>query len=101
MEEVVIVSGVRTPIGRYGGTLREVPVYKFTSIVLNETIKRAGVEPAWVDDVIPRDMRLVTLFHEMRRRGCRYGLEAVCGGEGASVRSWNWQRDKLVRTEGL
>jgi len=52
MEEVVIVSGVRTPIGRYGGTLREVPVYKFTSIVLNEAIKRAGVEPAWVDDVI-------------------------------------------------
>lgn len=52
MENVVIVSGVRTPIGRYGGALRDVPVYKFTSLVLNEAVKRAKIEPAWVDDVI-------------------------------------------------
>ena len=52
MENVVIASGVRTPIGRYGGALRDVPVYKFTSLVLNEAVKRAKIEPAWVDDVI-------------------------------------------------
>ena len=52
MKDVVIVSGVRTAIGRYGGLLRDVPVYKFTSLVLNEAVKRAKVEPAWVDDVI-------------------------------------------------
>ena len=52
MKNVVIASGVRTPIGRYGGTLRDVPVYKFTSLVLNEAVKRAQIEPAWVDDVI-------------------------------------------------
>ena len=52
MKDVVIVSGARTPIGRYGGLLRDVPVYKFTSLVLNEAVKRAKVEPAWVDDVI-------------------------------------------------
>ena len=52
MKNVVIVTGVRTPIGRYGGSLRDVPVYKFTSLVLNEAVKRAKVEPAWVDDVI-------------------------------------------------
>jgi len=52
VKNVVIVSGVRTPIGRYGGILRDVPVYKFTSLVLNEAVKRAKVEPALVDDVI-------------------------------------------------
>jgi acetyl-CoA C-acetyltransferase len=52
MKDVIIVSGARTPIGRYGGTLRDVPVYKFTSLVLNEVVKRAKIEPAWVDDVI-------------------------------------------------
>jgi acetyl-CoA C-acetyltransferase len=52
MEDVVIVSGVRTPIGRYGGSLRDVPVYKLASLVLNEAVKRAKIEPAWVDDVI-------------------------------------------------
>jgi acetyl-CoA C-acetyltransferase len=52
MENVVIVSGVRTPIGSYGGMLRDVPVYKLASLVLNESVKRAGIDPAWVDDVI-------------------------------------------------
>ena len=52
MENVVIVAGVRTPIGAYGGSLRDFPVYRLASIVLNESVKRAGIEPAWVDDVI-------------------------------------------------
>ncbi len=52
MEEVVIVSGVRTPIGSYGGTLRDIPLYRLGSLVMNEAIKRAGVEPDRVDDVI-------------------------------------------------
>ncbi|MBW1996425.1 MAG: thiolase family protein [Deltaproteobacteria bacterium] len=52
MEEVVIVSGVRTPIGAYGGSMRDVHVSEFTAIVLNEVVKRAGIEPALVDDVI-------------------------------------------------
>ncbi len=52
MKNVVIVTGVRTPIGRYGGSLKDLPVYKFTSLVLNEAVKKAKIEPAWVDDVI-------------------------------------------------
>jgi acetyl-CoA C-acetyltransferase len=52
MENVVIVAGVRTPIGGYGGALREFPVYKLASIVLNEVVQRAKIEPGWVDDVI-------------------------------------------------
>ena len=30
-------------------------------------------------------MRLVTLMHEMRRRGARYGLETICGGGGQGI----------------
>ncbi len=52
MEEVVIVGAVRTPIGRYLGALREVTAYELGALVLNEAVKRARVEPAWVDDVI-------------------------------------------------
>jgi len=52
MKNVVIVSGVRTPIGSYGGTLRDIPVYRLASLVLNETAKRAHIKPNWVDDVI-------------------------------------------------
>jgi len=52
LKNVVIVSGARTPIGSYGGTLKDVPVYKLASLVLNEAVKRAKTEPALVDDVI-------------------------------------------------
>lgn len=52
MREVVIVSAVRTAIGKYCGSLRDVPVHKLASLVLNEAIKRANVKPEQVDDVI-------------------------------------------------
>lgn len=52
MKEVVIVSAVRTPIGAYCGTLRDLPVEKLAAIVLNEAIEKANVKPEEVDDVI-------------------------------------------------
>lgn len=52
MEGVVIAAGVRTPIGAYGGTLKDMHVAKYTGLVLNEVIKRARIAPAQVDDVI-------------------------------------------------
>ncbi len=52
LEKVYVVSGVRTPIGRFGGTMRSIPVYKFAAIVLNEAIRRAGIEADSVDEVV-------------------------------------------------
>ena len=45
MTEVVIVSGVRTAIGNYGGALRDTPVVKLGSIAIREALKRAGLRP--------------------------------------------------------
>ncbi len=45
MKEAVIVSGVRTAIGNYGGSLQDVPVVKLGSIVIREAMKRAGLRP--------------------------------------------------------
>ena len=52
MENVVIVSGVRTPIGAYGGSLCNIHVADIAAVVLNEVVKKAGIEPGQVDDVI-------------------------------------------------
>lgn len=52
MENVVIVGGARSPIGSYGGALRDIPAYKLAALVLNGLVKRAHIEPACVDDVI-------------------------------------------------
>ena len=45
MKEVVIVSGVRTPIGTFGGTLRDIPVANLGHLVIREALKRAGLRP--------------------------------------------------------
>jgi len=45
MREVVIVSGVRTAIGNYGGALQDTPAVKLGSIVIKEALKRAGLRP--------------------------------------------------------
>jgi len=52
MEQVVILSGVRTAIGGYGGSLRDVPVYRLGGLVLAEAAKRAKVDPGTIEDVI-------------------------------------------------
>ena len=52
MEKTVIISAVRTPVGKFMGVLREVPAYDLGALVLNETVKRAGVDPSQVDEVI-------------------------------------------------
>jgi acetyl-CoA C-acetyltransferase len=52
MENVVILSCVRTPIGAYGGSLKDIPVYKLGAIVLQELVNRVKIDPAHVEDVI-------------------------------------------------
>lgn len=45
MQDVVIVSGKRTAIGAYGGSLKDVPVVDLGAAVLKETLKDAGLRP--------------------------------------------------------
>jgi acetyl-CoA C-acetyltransferase len=52
MREAVIISAVRTAVGRYLGALKTIEAYGLASPVLNETIKRANVTPDQVDEVI-------------------------------------------------
>ncbi|MBT6611817.1 MAG: acetyl-CoA C-acyltransferase, partial [Deltaproteobacteria bacterium] len=52
MKEVVVVSGVRTPVGRYMGGLKTIEAYELAEKVLNESIKRVGLEASQVDEVI-------------------------------------------------
>jgi len=45
MGEAVIVSGVRTAIGNFGGSLQDIPAVKLGSIVIKEVLKKAGLRP--------------------------------------------------------
>ncbi|MDK2807025.1 MAG: acetyl-CoA C-acetyltransferase [Thermoanaerobacterium sp.] len=52
MKEVVIASGVRTAIGKFGGTLLNVPAVDLGAVVIKEALKRANVKPEDVSEVI-------------------------------------------------
>ena len=52
MNEVVIASGCRTPIGTFRGSLSSIPAPKLGAIVIREAIKRAGVADDDVNEVI-------------------------------------------------
>ena len=52
MREAVILSVARTPVGRFGGTLRAVTDRQIAALVLKEAIHRAGITPGQLEEVI-------------------------------------------------
>ncbi len=51
-EDAVILSAVRTPIGRYAGSLKDVRPDDLAALVIGEAIRRANIDPRSVEDVI-------------------------------------------------
>jgi len=51
MTEVVIVSACRTPIGSFGGTLRDMHAATISTVPMKAAIERAGISPEVIDDV--------------------------------------------------
>jgi len=98
MKECVIVSACRTAIGTFGGSLRDLNCAALGSTVMREAVRRAGIDPALIDDVrfgccmepvdalnvtriaalmagIPETVTAVTV-----NRVCISGMEAVVSG---------------------
>ena len=51
-KEAVIISAVRTPTGKFQGALKDFPATKLGALVVGESVRRAGVPPEEVDEVI-------------------------------------------------
>lgn len=96
--EVVVLSGVRTPIGGYGGSLKDIPNTDLGAQCVREAVGRAGIDAGDVDHVVfgnvihtdPRDHYLARvaaikggLPHETPavtvNRLCGSGLQAIVG----------------------
>ncbi|MEP7151143.1 MAG: acetyl-CoA C-acyltransferase, partial [Nitrospira sp.] len=52
MREVVIAAGARTPIGNFGGVLKDITPHRMGELVVREAISRAEVDPHLIDEVI-------------------------------------------------
>ena len=51
-QEVVILGGCRTPIGTFGGALKDVSAVELGTVAVREAVRRAGVRPDQVDEVV-------------------------------------------------
>jgi len=89
MKDVVIVSACRTAIGTFGGTLKNTPAVELGATVMKEAIKRAGIKPEQVEEVIfgnvltaalgQNPARQATLKAGMPKETTAMTINIVCG----------------------
>jgi acetyl-CoA C-acetyltransferase len=89
MEEVVIVSAVRTPIGRFQGSLAGFTAVELGAMVVREAVRRAGVAPDQVDECIMGNVVSAGLGQNPARQAALHGglpaavsamtINKVCG----------------------
>src|SRR5678809_112544 len=80
--EVVILSACRTPIGAFGGTLKDVSAVDLGALVIREAIARAGVPPADIGDaVMGCVLQAGNGMNVARQAGLKAGLPVEVPGE--------------------
>jgi acetyl-CoA C-acetyltransferase len=89
MEEVVIVSAVRTPIGRFQGSLAGFSAVDLGAMVVREAVRRAGIAPDQVDECIMGNVVSAGLGQNPARQAALHGglpaavsamtINKVCG----------------------
>src|SRR5881394_3146047 len=93
--EVVIISGCRTPVGKFQGSLSDLSATQLGAIVVREAVKRAGVDPAQVDECIMGNVVSAGLGQNPARQAAIFGgltpatgamtINKVCGSGLKSV----------------
>src|SRR5437763_14042796 len=71
--DVVIISGCRTPVGKFQGSLSDLSATQLGAIVVREAVKRAGVDPAQVDECIMGNVVSAGLGQNPARQAAIYG----------------------------
>ena len=94
-KDVVIVSGCRTAVGSYGGSLKGVSAIDLGAIVVKEAVNRAGIKPSDVDEVIIGQVgevaengfvaRAISLKAGMPKETTAYSVNRQCGSSLQSI----------------
>ena len=95
MEDAVILSGLRTPIGSFLGSLSSLTAPQLGAIVIQEAVKRAGIQTADVDEVIMGCVLTAAMGQAPARQAALHGglpnsvpcmtINKVCGSGMKSV----------------
>lgn len=89
LEEVVIVSGARTPIGTFGGSLKDISASDLGALVIKEAVKRAKISSEVIDEAIVAQVgqiaedgfvgRVVSLKAGLPEETTAYSVNRQCG----------------------
>jgi acetyl-CoA C-acetyltransferase len=88
-DEVVIIAGCRTPVGKFQGSLSDLSATQLGAIVVREAVKRSGVDPAQLDECIMGNVLPAGLGQNPARQAAIFGglppevgamtINKVCG----------------------
>jgi len=115
VEEAVIVAAVRTPVGKFQGSLASLSATRLGAIVVREVVRRAGVDPALVDECIMGNVLPAGLGQNPARQAALYGglsnevaaltINMVCGSSlkavGLGVQAIQTGNAEIVVAGGL
>ena len=89
LDQVVIISGCRTPVGKFQGSLSDLSAPQLGAIVVREAVKRAGIKPEQVDECIMGNVVSAGLGQNPARQAAIFGglspevgamtINKVCG----------------------
>ena len=89
MEDIVIASAVRTPVGSFNGAFGSVPAHVLGTTAIGAALERAGIEPGAVDEVILGQVLTAAQGQNPARQAARaagipdsataFGINQVCG----------------------
>ena len=95
LRDVVIVSGCRTAVGSYGGSLKDISAIELGALVVKESVKRAGIQPSDVDEVIIGQVgqiaengfvaRAISLKAGLPKETTAYSVNRQCGSSLQSI----------------
>ncbi|WP_032093504.1 thiolase family protein [Necropsobacter rosorum] len=95
VKEVVIVSGVRLPVGAFGGSLKDISAIDMGAMVVKEAVSRAGIAPELVDEVIIGQVgqaaengfsaRAISLKAGLPKETLAYSVNRQCGSSLQSI----------------
>lgn len=94
-DDIVLVAGARTPIAKFGGSLKTLSAIDMGALVVSEAVKRAGIDPSVVDECIIGQVgswgpngfvaRAISLKAGLPNEACAYSVNRQCGSGLQSI----------------
>jgi acetyl-CoA C-acetyltransferase len=72
MKEVYIMSAIRTPVGSFGGALKDIPATKLGATAIKSALEKAGIKPTQVDEVLMGCVMQANLGQAPARQAAKY-----------------------------